>query len=219
MKSGAVRCFGCGVRRRVGGSPGSWAVGRSSEALQASGVFRRGVTLGSRWRGNPGLWKSSPTGNVPVGGVGRPGGRFLADEDAAAGHGGSGSRGEGGGPRRRIVRIDTQRRLGRSLALPEVACSSAGRCIDPLHVFCRAGAQRRQVGKPVPRGGPGGPGSRSLVRMGGSARPLGRSPAAGDAAAARTEPRPPRRGLAFRSALHRPRPRVLSSGGAAETGR
>jgi hypothetical protein len=35
---------------------------------------------------------------------------------------------------------------------------------------------------------------------------------------ARTEPRPPRRGLLFRSALHRPRPRVLSSGCAAETG-
>ncbi len=39
----------------------SCAVGRSSEALQDSGVFRRGVTQGSRCATNPGLWKNVPS--------------------------------------------------------------------------------------------------------------------------------------------------------------
>jgi hypothetical protein len=58
--SGVVQLHvGCCPRRACGAR-------RSSEALQASGFWWAG-TPGSRWRGNPGLWKSSPTGNVPVG--------------------------------------------------------------------------------------------------------------------------------------------------------
>jgi len=56
---GVTRLYiGCCGRRSCGER-------RSSEALQASGFWWAG-TPGSRWRGNPGLWKSSPTGNVRI---------------------------------------------------------------------------------------------------------------------------------------------------------
>ena len=131
LEYGASPVFPCGVLRRAVGKTDS-RTGRRGVGLgraicvafadarqvwQANVGWRREVkrsptgirgvggttTLGSRWRGNPGLWKSSPSGNVPVGVVGGPGGRLFEGEQPAGGHGGPGSRDAVGGPSRRSL--------------------------------------------------------------------------------------------------------------------